>query len=293
MTQVITLQEIKPILEISSLIETIEEGMQALVEGSVVLPPVTHLPLELGDVHIKSAAYKNGEIYAIKVASSFEGKTDGMILLFSQKTGHPIAILLDEGYLTEFRTGIAGAICAKRFAPKKIKAIGIVGTGNQAYFQLKVLKELYPEERFFVWGRSLEKAEKFAKQHHILLADDLDILTQSCNLIVTTTSAEKPLLFASQIHAGTHITAMGSDQQGKQELDPALLQNGRVFVDSLEQCLAFGEASHAQCSPIELLKGKRESENEITIADLTGVGIQDLAIATYVYNKWRKNHGSH
>jgi len=285
MNQIITLEEMKPHLQIPPLIEAIEKGMRAFSEGKVLLPPVGHLPFKLGDVHVKSAAYIDGEVYVIKIASSFGSITDGMMLLFCQKTGHPLAVLLDEGYLTELRTGIVGAICAKRFASKRIEGIGIIGTGNQAFFQLKVLREIFPHEKIIVWGRNKNKAKTFAKEHKITVVDHLDELTKTCNLIVTTTSAHEPFLFAHQIRPGTHITAMGSDQIGKQELDTTLIQKARVFVDSLEQCLAFGEASHAPCSPVEIFTGKRETEEEITIADLTGVGIQDLAIASYVYHK--------
>lgn len=283
MTRVITLDEMLPFLDSKKILKEIENGMEAIAEGSIILPPPGHLELKGGDVHIKSAAYTNGKMYVIKVASSFSGKTDGMILLFCQKTGKPLAVLLDEGLLTELRTAIAGALCFKRYAPRKIKGVGIVGTGNQAYYQLKVLRELYAPSKMMVWGRNKKRTEGFAQKHGVIAAKDLDHLTQECNVIVTTTSAESPILFSHQIQPGTHITAMGSDQPGKQELDPAILEKGRVFVDSKEQCLAFGETAHANCTPIQLMQGERESETEITIADLTGVGIQDLAIAAIIY----------
>lgn len=224
------------------------------------------------------------------------------MILFDKSTGIPQCILLDEGYLTDLRTAVAGCIAAKYLAPKKISCIGIVGTGAQAYFQLKLLPFATDCRKVLVWGRDSTKARKLCKHpdlkyFEIEVAQDLDQLTRSCNLIVTTTSSSQPLLFAEQIRAGTHITAMGADDQGKQELDPYIFaKTDLIVVDSRSQAAVIGDASYAIKRGLvqneqlielgEIISDsslRRKSDAQITVADLTGVAIQDLQIATLSY----------
>ena len=133
------------------------------------------------------------------------------------------------------------------------------------------------------------------------VAKDINQLTAACNLIVTTTSSSKPLLLAHQIRPGTHITAVGTDDIGKQELDPEIfVKANRIVVDSRSQCTQFGDVSYAIRQ--NLIKGEqlvelgeviensaygRNSETEITVADLTGLAIQDLEIAALVFNQFQ------
>jgi ornithine cyclodeaminase len=131
------------------------------------------------------------------------------------------------------------------------------------------------------------------------VAKDLAQLTADCNLIVTTTSSAKPLLFAHQIRPGTHITAVGADDVGKQEIDPEIFAKAdKVIVDSQSQCIELGDVSYAvkrglieKERLIELgnvimnSSLGRTSESEITVADLTGVAIQDLQIAATILEK--------
>lgn len=309
---IISLDQINTILPSIDIISVIEEGFCQYAAGETVVPPVGEMILEKGEVHIKYGYVKEDAFYVIKIASGFYGNLqlglpsgNGMLLLFSQQTGQPVAILLDEGVLTDIRTAAAGAIAAKYFAPEKISRIGIVGTGTQACLQLQYLRSITACRDVLVWGRGNAQLLAYSKAlkpfgYQVKTTNDISEVQQTCNLIVTTTPAEAPLLQVSDLKPGTHITAVGSDTPEKQELDPQILARADVVIaDSISQCLVRGEISHAiknglivQDQLIELaqvIKGRqkgRQSENQTTVVDLTGVAVQDIAIATAVYKKY-------
>jgi len=308
---ILKLDEIKRRIDLDRLITDVERGFQWFSEGRTVVPPVGYLafdPPEEGDVHIKYGYVRGDELYVVKIASGFAGNlarglpvTNGLMLLFRQATGELAAILLDEGYLTEVRTAAAGAIAAKYLAPNPVTRIGIVGTGGQARFQLRMLPLVSACRDVTVWGRSDERLAEFKKElegegFNIDTTRDLKRLAATCNLIVTTTSARAPLLDVTDVRPGTHITAMGADAPGKQELEPRLVARADVIVaDSISQCVDHGELAYAVQAGL-LDPGRivelghliaagghaRSSEGQITIADLTGVAVQDLQIATHV-----------
>lgn len=307
--KIITLEQIKQILPSIDIISEIEKGFVDYSNGNSVVPPVGELLLEKGEVHIKYGYIKNDDYYVIKIASGFYenakyglSSSNGLMLLFRQETGELESILLDEGYLTDVRTAIAGAIAAKYLAPKNVKQIGIVGTGIQARLQLHYLKDVTKCRKVLVFGRSIEKLNVYKTElktegFEIETTQNADEILQNCNLIVTTTPATEPILFAEHLQKGTHITAVGSDTPNKQELDSNVLQKADLIVaDSISHCLERGEIhksfSNNKISKDELIElgdiisGKlqgRNSDDQITIADLTGVAVQDIQIAKAVY----------
>ena len=306
--RVVSLDEIKRVLPKVDLISDIETGFASYSRGEVVVPPVgeMHFKSPPGDVHIKYGYINNDEIYVIKIASGFFQNTDmglpngnGMMLVFNQKTGQPIAILQDEAYLTDVRTAVAGAICAKYISPKKVDGIGIVGTGVQAKMQLEYLKDIIDCRKAIVWGRSEVSLQKYLadmkdSEFDITITQNIDNVIDGCQLIVTCTPAETPLI--NRVNPGTHITAMGSDTLSKQELDSSiLLEADLVVADSKSQCEIRGEIHQAiklnrfsMDTVVELgeiINGDKEgrtSEKQITIADLTGVAVQDIQISKAV-----------
>jgi len=308
---ILTLDEIKRRLDLETLIADVERGFQMYSEGRTVVPPVGYLafdPPEEGDVHIKYGYVRGDEYYVIKIASGFAGNlarglpvTNGLMLLFRQATGELAAILLDEGYLTEVRTAVAGAIAARYLAPHPVTRIGIAGTGGQARFQLRMLPLVCACRDVTVWGRNDERLAAFERElegegFNVETTRDVSRLAATCNLIVTTTSAREPLLDLADVRPGTHVTAMGADAPGKQELDPRLVARADVVVaDSLSQCVDHGELAHAvqaglldpgrviELGQLIAAPGRgRSGQEQITIADLTGVAVQDLQIATHV-----------
>jgi ornithine cyclodeaminase len=316
MTTMLDLDEIKSLVDTPQLIQEIETGFVLYSEGKVVVPPVGFLHFDdpPGDVHIKYGFVSGGDYYVLKMASGFYDNAkvdlpvaDGVILVFSQKTGALELILLDRCWLTDMRTAAAGAVAAKHLAPKAIDHIGIVGTGVQARMQLEMLRTVVDCKSCFIWGRDSAKVQVMiddlranegiqAWGLEIQAAATLDDLVSQCNLIVTTTSAKDPLIRADHVRKGTHITAMGSDDDGKQELEAALLAKAdRVVADSVSQCSQYGECLHAiqgglieEGSILELgqvIKDPamgRTSDDQITVADLTGVAVQDIQIAKMV-----------
>ena len=308
--RIVTLDEIKAVLPKINLMEEIEAGFSAYSKGEVVVPPVGELNFEdpPGDVHIKYGYIRDDDVYVIKIASGFYqnkllglSNGQGMMVVFDQKNGKPLGLLQDEGYLTDVRTAVAGAICAKYLAPNNIQAIGIIGTGVQARMQLEYLKSVTDCRSAIVWGRSKSALD----QYRTSMADSgfiiettmaLDQVTDNCNLIVTCTASEKPLIIKNQIKGKIHITAMGSDTPNKQEIDSNVLSKADlVIADSRSQCEVRGEIHHAIKNKIvsmdsivelgEIINGDRRgrtTSSALTVADLTGVAVQDIQISKAV-----------
>ncbi len=310
MATVHTLQEIKNALSGVDITLSIEQGFIAYSKGEVVVPPVGELIFDdpPGDTHIKYGYIKGDDIYVIKIASGFYknperglSSSSGLMLVFSQKTGVLQSILLDKGYLTNVRTAIAGQIAAQYLAPKSIKAIGVLGTGLQARMQVEYLKSVTTCRELFVWGRTPARVDTYKsdmeavgfKVNPVALPAQV---AQRANLIITATPSSTPLLFAADIAPGTHITAMGSDTDTKQELDSSILACADIIVaDSISQCRERGEISKALAAGViddkdiyelgnyisNTTSCKREN-NSISVVDLTGVAVQDVQIAAAV-----------
>lgn len=311
MTKIYTLDQIKTALDYSEIIGAIEEGFVLYSQNKTVVPSVGYLRFENGraDVHLKYGYIRDDDFYVVKIASGFYENpkiglpsSNGLMLVFSQKTGELLTILLDEGYLTDIRTAVAGAVVAKYLAPKKIDSIGIIGCGIQARLQLELLKEVTDCRKAIVWGRNQEKLKKYQQEmsekgFEIETATNISNITENCQLIVTTAPAKTPLLFADQIKKGTHITAVGADAEGKQELDANIFELADIVVaDSIGQCVDHGDISHANISKDKINEFgnvivnpdlQRKNDEQITVADLTGVAVQDIQIAKYVYQKFR------
>lgn len=315
MPVVVPLSEIRRAAAAVDPLPLLEEGFVAYSRGRVVVPPVGELVFDdpPGDVHIKYGYIKGGDVYVIKIASGFAGNTrlglpsgDGLMLVFDQRTGVLQAVLLDEGYLTNLRTAAAGAIAAKFLAPREIAAVGILGAGVQGRLQLEWLRRVRRFDRAVVWGIDDAELEAYRKDMEgpglaIRTTRKAEEVAAAANLIVTCTPSTTPLLRAADVRPGTHITAMGSDTAAKQELDPALLARaGRVVVDSLSQSELRGEAYRAVAAGaigrerlvelgrvIEDPRLGRASDTEITVADLTGVAVQDIQIAKAVWDRIR------
>lgn len=303
--KIFTKNDIEHVIDIPYLLNEIEQGLILSSQGKTLIAPVSSLNFATprGDVHVKSGALLNGEMYVVKIASGFYenpsmglSSSNGLMLLFSQRTGELIAILLDEGRLTELRTGLVGAIAAKYLAPSHVTQIGIIGAGIQAREQLYHLQHVIDCRDVLVWARDPMKARSFAmdprlNHFNITVAESIEKIAQHCNMIVTATSSAQPLLYGHNIHHGTHITAIGADDKGKQELDKSVFDVADlIVVDNLQQCLDYGDLSHAKdvhlTSVLELGELRTVPErqaNWITVADLTGIAITDLQIAKGIY----------
>jgi len=311
MAKTFNLDQIQKVLGSIDSTKAIEEGFVAYSQGKVVVPPIGEMLFENppGEVHIKYGFIKNDDYYVIKIASGFYENykinlptNSGLMLLFSQKSGQLLCVLFDEGYLTAVRTAAAGAVVAKYLAPKNVHRIGVFGAGSQGRLQVEFLKPILDCMDVIVWGINQEEVDAYkrymeSRGYNIQTTLEPNDIASSCNFIVTATPSKTPLLKSNQIKKGTHITAMGSDTSEKQELDSKILQMADIVVaDSISQCQSRGEIYQAlkagvlkEGDPVELGNViirkdlQRTSDEQITVADLTGVAVQDVQISKAVY----------
>jgi ornithine cyclodeaminase len=303
MTRLYTRRQIEQVIRPRQVIAAMERAFVAYSMGEAVIPPVGALEFEdpPGDCHIKYGYLKRGSTFTVKIATGFWknperglASSNGVVLLFSSQTGELLTIFQDEGYLTDMRTAAAGALAAKYLAPQEIEYIGIIGTGLQAKLQLDYLREVTACRRVKLWGRNIDRARALTLPgYDIEVVDSPAEVAAAARLIVTTTASRSWLLGAADVQPGTHITAMGADGGGKQELDPKLFALAKIrAVDSLSQCSKFGDSAFALEQGLIRIQDlvelgqviqdpslRRQSESEISIADLTGVAVQDMAIA--------------
>ncbi len=310
---ILDLPTIKRCLDQNHVLEAIERNFVAYSSGRSNVPPVGHLILPGGDTHIKYGHIEGDTNFVIKVASGFHDNpqkglnaSTGLMLLCSADTGQPVAMLDDEGHLTDVRTALAGAVAGKLLGVAGTDLLGVVGTGVQAELQLQAICDVCNCRRALVWGRDMAKAERLVERFAntgttVSAVSDLEDLVGRTRHIVTTTPATSPIIRSEWVQPGTHITAVGADCPGKQELATDLVARADVLVvDSVSQCVDQGEIQTAlaagEIAVSDLIElGKviggsapgRSNDTQITIADLTGVAVQDIAIANSVYQVWQ------
>jgi ornithine cyclodeaminase len=305
-------REIRRLIGPFEALAAVKDGFSRLARGEVTLPGVIglDLPAHEGEVHVKGAHIHGSPFFSIKEAAGFyrnSGRglpvSSGVVLVFDATTGFLDSILLDNGFLTELRTGAAGALAADLLARRDIDTVGIIGSGGQARYQLEALLAVRRPRRVVVWGRSAERAAQYAREMTDRFGLRVDAAVsareavESSDIVITTTPSREAIVRAEWLRPGVHITAMGSDGPDKRELSGAcLLKADKLVADRLDQCLRLGEIHHAVAEGLldpgrihgELgaiaagLKPGRTSDAEITIADLTGVGVQDAAVADFV-----------
>lgn len=315
MTAIINKKEIESFISKMDTIAAMEEAFIQYSNGNSVVPPVGELLFDnpTREVHLKYGYIKNEDFFCIKVAGGFYenaklgiSSSQGLMLLFSQQTGEIKAILLDNGYLTDIRTAAAGALSTKYFAPKQIKGIGILGTGIQGKLQLQYAQKNNPCKTVWIWNRSIKGAQSYEKElggeFDIRIAESPSEVAYHCNLIFTTTPSKIPLLSSEDIQPGTHITAVGSDTEEKQELQSEILAKADIVVsDSIAQSKSRGEifkAEHDRViksekvlelgTAIQNKSLQRVNDDQISVVDLTGVAVQDIMIAKSVYLAYLK-----
>ncbi|MET4691430.1 ectoine utilization protein EutC [Sinorhizobium fredii] len=290
----------------------VENAFHALATRAVAMPPILRLdiPEHRGEVDVKTAYVPGLDGFAIKISPGFFDNpkiglpsTNGMMVLLSSRTGLVQALLLDNGYLTDVRTAAAGAVAAKHLSREDSSVAAIFGAGMQARLQLEALTLVRPIREARLWARDGEKAEATASAlaeklgFPVKATIDPKAAVAGADIIITTTPSEKPILKADWLQPGQHVTAMGSDAEHKNELDPQAIAGATYVADSLMQIRRLGELHHAIAAGLVApdaefatigqviagLRAGRTSAGEITIADLTGTGIQDTAIATLAF----------
>jgi ornithine cyclodeaminase len=294
--------DVRAAIDMARCIEAVEAAFIAYSSGEAELPDVIHLdvPEARGEVHVKAGHLHGAASYALKASSGFyledPPAIDGLVVVFDATNGAPKAILLDGGYLTDLRTGAAGGVAARWLVPERVDAVAVIGTGIQARQQVAALRVLRPEiSDVRVWGRNAEHAARAAADLDGAAATSARDAVEGADVVVTCTASREPLVFADWLRPGVHVTAVGSDGVGKQELEPEILRRADLVVaDSLDQCARLGELQHALdvlSSAVELghvcsrETPGRTSADQLTVADLTGIGVQDVAAANAVLER--------
>ncbi|MBW2514065.1 MAG: cyclodeaminase [Deltaproteobacteria bacterium] len=296
-------------------IAAIEAGFSALAEDRAAMPPIMHIevPEHQGDVDIKAAYVQGLDHMAVKVGAGFFNNhkiglpnSPAMMVAVSTRTGFVEGVLLDNAYLTDVRTGAAGAVAARYLAPQAIQTAGVVGTGAQGRYQIQGLMCVRKFDRLLAFDLDKERLAKYVREMEkalrlpVIAADSVEQLVKQSQTVVTCTPSRKPYLEAAWIHPGLHLTCMGADLPEKRELMPEVL--GRINLlscDRKSQCFKMGELHHgleagviSEATDIaelgDMTSGKRSGrrdDTQITLCDLTGTGVQDTAIANLALKK--------
>lgn len=311
---ILTDSEVREALPVADAIDAIERAFKEFAEGGATMPAKVYLdfPQYAGDLRIMPAAF--GSTFAgVKIVNSHPGNPErglpavvGTYLLVSQETGMPLTVL-DATYLTAVRTGAASAVATRAMARKGSSSLGLVGAGVQARFQFEALAEVMSVGEVLVWGPSndIARRDRFLSEmraehrdYKWRAADEVADASRA-DVVCTTTPSRRPLVLDRWVSAGTHINAVGADGPGKQELDPAILKRARVIVDEWEQArhggevnvpLSRGEMNEGDIagSLSEVVSGRipgRTVEDEVTVFDSTGLAIEDIAVASMVYQR--------
>jgi ornithine cyclodeaminase len=291
-------------------VDCVESCFRALATKDIVMPPILRLDIRdhNGEVDVKTAYVPGLDSFAIKISPGFFDNpklglpsVNGLMVLFSAKTGLVEAVLLDNGYLTDVRTAAAGAVAAKWLSRPDARSAAVIGAGVQARLQVKALTLVRGIETVEVWARDAAQAAACAEELGAELgisatpAASAEAAVRGADVVITTTPSTAPLVQADWLSPGQHVTAMGSDAEHKNELDPrVLVKADRYVCDRQSQCLVLGELHHAIEAGLvagdaafgelgQVIAGQAEgrtSDRDITVSDLTGTGVQDTAIAT-------------
>jgi len=308
MVRVLGRADVQRLVSMPEAIDAVRAAFAAADQGQAVTPEpfALYLPEFDGELHVKGAWLKGAPVFAVKTATGFYRNpslglpvSGGMTLAYDTQTGTLRALIADGGLLTELRTAAAGAVAADLLARPEAQMAGVIGTGGQARYQLRALLVVRPIKQVKVWGRRPEAAWQYAQAMasegvRVAAVGTAREAVENAEVVITATSATYPLVQAGWLARGAHLTAVGADMPHKQELDPQLLPTADKYVpDSIQAAGECGELRHALAAEVlslasvygelpALASGRlpgRTSGDEITVADLTGLGIQDAAVA--------------
>lgn len=313
---ILTERELRELVQLDlEVVDAIEAAFAALATGTVAMPPILRLdvPEHRGEVDVKTAYVPGLPGFAIKVSPGFFDNPkrglpslNGMMMLLASETGLVQALLLDNGYLTAVRTAAAGAVAARHLARPDAAIAAVLGAGEQARLQLTALQLVRPIREARVWARDEAAARRAASE--LAASTGLAVRPEptvaqavaGADILVTATPATTPILSAGLVRPGMHVTAMGADAEHKNELDPTIIAAADLYVpDRLAQTRVLGELHHAVAAGLvaadadfpelgAIVAGTcrgRPSPEAATVADLTGTGVQDTAIANLAFSR--------
>jgi alanine dehydrogenase len=306
-------EEVRRLISMKEVIAAVEEAYRAFNSGQVIQPPYVgiDLPSHRGEIDFKTGYNQGNEVISMKASSGgFKNNPEeygvpngmGTVLLFDGRSGALICAM-DGSLLTGLRTGACGAVSVKALARKNARRITSIGTGNQARMQIRAIREVMKIEEIHAWDHHAQTLARFKADIEsefdipVVMASSKQAAVEQADILVTTTRGKGSLVEAAWVKPGTHVVAIGTDQRGKQEFDPEVFRGAKVVVDSTLQCVEKGETQHPIARNImtagdihaeigEILLGRkpgRESDEEITLFDSTGMAIQDNTTAARIY----------
>jgi len=316
---VLSEDDTRQLLELEEVIEAIENVYKEKASGSGKVFPLVFHEFEKGvaDMDIKSGTLDKMGVYGLKLVSWFGNNPSkglpslsGIVMLFDSSTGLPIGTISAE-HMTGMRTGAAGAIGAKYLARNNSEVMLMVGSGHQASYQIRAMQTVIKGlKKVFVYDPiNFESAKGFISKFEYKLdsieyipVQDLETSVANSDIIVTATPSKKPLIMKEWVKAGTHFSCMGSDMSGKQEIDENILKSAKLFTDDILQSVSVGEfevginngtitKEDIICEIGDVLNGEydgRTSDNDITVFDSTGIGLQDIAAGYIAIQKAKK-----
>jgi alanine dehydrogenase len=312
-TLLLSKEQVGHLISMPEVIDSVQQAYEAFSSSQVVQPSYTtiHLPSPRGEIDFKMGYHQPSEMISLKASSGGfaenaknYGVPSGMgtILLFDAMTC-ALACIMDGSLITGLRTGAAGAVSVKALARKDSKTIVSIGTGNQARMQIRAIREVMKIESIHAWDQHPDTLSKYKIDIEkdfgipVHVATSKQAAVERADILITTTRGKGSLVETAWVKPGTHIIAVGTDEQGKQELEPGIFANAKIVNDSIEQCAEKGETWHALHHGVidrsdihaeigEILLGTksgRENDDEITIFDTTGMAIQDNTTASRIY----------
>ncbi|HPT37534.1 MAG TPA: alanine dehydrogenase [Methanothrix sp.] len=307
--------DVKSLLSMDEAISAVEKAFYDHGMGLTQMPPKSYLyfPQYEGDLRTMPAYLEGQDLAGVKIVNVHTRNPNtglptvmALLTLIATENGAPLAIM-GAAYLTAIRTGAAGALAARILARKNSSVVGLIGAGVQARTQLLGLSRSTDVKQVLVYDTSTDRSRSLVDECRAFLDCEYHLASSArdacqCDILVTTTPSRSPVVLEKWVLPGTHINAIGADARGKQELQSALTKRAKVFVDDMAQAVHSGEVnvpiSEGLLLPDEIfaqlgevLAGKRpgrESDEEITIFDSTGLGIQDVATGHAVYEKAKK-----
>lgn len=322
-TLLLNRDQVTHLIDMRQVIGAVEDAYKAFSSNQVEQPDYLsiHLPGGRGEIDFKLGYHKQAELISMKAHSGgFKDNPQahgvpnsmGTILLFDARSG-ALACIMDGSLITGLRTGASGAVSVKALARKNARSITAIGTGNQARMQIRAISQVMEIEEIHAWSRTPETLSAFQKDIErefdisVRIAASKKDAVEKADILITTTRGKGDLVQADWVKPGTHVVAIGTDQRGKQELDPELFRNAKIVVDSISQCTQKGETYHPLTNNIitmesihaeigQVLLGTkpgRTSDDEIIIFDSTGMAIQDNTTAGSIYrNALAQNVGT-
>lgn len=318
--KILSQKDIQSILKMEDVIQIVEDVYTAKAKHETALFPMVFYEFEPGvsDMDIKSGYMKSMDLFGLKLVSWNQNNSKknlplliGTTMIFDSVTGQPKA-LLNADYITGLRTGAAGAIGAKYLARKDSETLLMVGTGHIAQFEIEasiiaiptlkkvIISHPYNQEKAISYAEKIKSyiRNRFPNKNINVTSSQLEAGAKKADIIITATPSRKPLLQFDWIRPGTHISCIGADMPGKQELDEKILEKAYVVVDDIPQSISVGETELAYKSNkltendlveigeiINKTKASRTDEKAITVFDSTGIALQDLATSKLALDK--------